>query len=415
MAPALHGFLYSRVPSGESHSIVVLTPFLPWPLASGGQVRQYHLLDVARRRANVTLICDSSGWGTPGERSELAARWPDVTLFPAPDDPAGDIEDPIVRQARNAGRAGLRRLRARFDPRRSEVRGWRHPLVARALAEALASSPDLLQVEFLQAARYVPPGTTSRVVLVAHDVVSRRDRRARRVRGARRYVALGGVRAERHERAALRRAELVITTSEEDAAEALRLGARRVSVVPNGADDALVDIPAGGPADHLLFVGAALHSPNVDAVAWWGKHMADAGGLPPLSVVGAGWDLLPTVAGVRYMGFVPDLRDLLASSIVVAPLRVGGGTKLKIVEAMAAGRPIVATPIAVEGLPVRNGVEALVEQSPDGIARAVRLVLGDGDLRHRLGTAARAAARELLWSNVEKRMDAVYDELLGHR
>jgi polysaccharide biosynthesis protein PslH len=407
--------------AGRRPHVVVLTSFLPWPLASGGQVRQFHLLDAARRRARISLVVDHVGWGTPQQRAELAERWPDVSLWPGPHDPhatsdgdaaPGAASGAAVREVAGL-RLRLRRLRARLDPDRSKLRTWRHPEVERALARALQDSPDLLQVEFVQTARYLPAVTPCPVLLVAHDVVSRRDRRARRVRGVARHVEVGDWRARRHERAALHRADAVVVTSTEDLAAARRLGAVQASIVPNGASDRLLDIAAGGAATRLVFVASAGHEPNLDAVSWWSEAVVPvADGLPPLCVVGAGWEAHAPQRGVEFLGYVDDLAEVLQSAVVVAPLRVGGGTKVKMVEAMVAGRPIAATPVAVEGLPVRDGVEALVTETPAVLAAAVRRLLDDAELRQRLGTAARAAARDLVWSRVAARMDAVYDGLL---
>jgi len=403
--------------AGRRPHIVVLTSFLPWPLASGGQVRQFHLLDAARRRARISLVVDHVGWGTPQQRAELAERWPDVSLWPGPHDPhavsvVDAPSDAAVREVAGL-RLALRRLRARLDPDRSKLRTWRHPEVERALARALQDSPDLLQVEFLQTARYVPAATPCPVLLVAHDVVSRRDRRARRVRGVARHVEVGDWRARRHERAALRRADAVVVTSTEDLAAARRLGAVQASIVPNGASDRLLDVRVGGAARRLVFVASAGHEPNLDAVSWWSEAVVPvADDLPPLRVAGAGWEGHGPQQGVEFLGYVDDLAEVLQSAVVVAPLRVGGGTKVKMVEAMVAGRPIAATPVAVEGLPVRDGVEALVAETPAALATAVRRLLDDAELRQRLGTAARAAARDLVWSRVAARMDAVYDGLL---
>jgi glycosyltransferase involved in cell wall biosynthesis len=250
-------------------------------------------------------------------------------------------------------------------------------------------------------------------MLIAHDVLSRRDPRARRLPGAAAHVHLGDMRARRHEREALRRAEVVVVTGDEDAAAVRALGAGRVEVVPNGADDALAALPLDGPVDRLLFVGWAGHEPNADAVAWWSREVVPAApDLPPLCVAGRGWDHAPRRPGVEYLGYVDELSGLLTTSIVVAPLRVGGGTKLKVAEAMLAGRPIAATPIAVEGLPVRDGIEALVAATPEGLAAAIRRLLGDAELRRSLGERARAAAVGLAWSHVAERMDAVYRGIL---
>jgi glycosyltransferase involved in cell wall biosynthesis len=280
-----------------------------------------------------------------------------------------------------------------------------------ALERVLAEGVDLIQVEQPQMYHYAPPAPRPPLLLVEPDVLIRRDLRARSASGADRYIDLGGRRARRHEREALRSAEMVVVTCEEDRLAAAAAGARQVRVVPNGARPDLLDIPPGG-AERLLFVGWGGHTPNRDALAWWIEEVVPE--LPEgtvLQVAGAGWEGFLDHPGLRFHGFVEDLRRLLAGALVVVPLRVGGGTKLKMIDAMAAGRAIVTTPVGAEGLPLRDGVEALIRDTATGIASAIRLIQDDAHLRQALGSAARDAVQPLLWPRIAKRMGDVYAEM----
>ena len=293
------------------------------------------------------------------------------------------------------------------------VRHYPNPATAAAIHEALADGADLIQVEYVQMAAYVPPQPRPKVVLVAYDVLARRAHRARQVAGAGRHVELGDWRARRHEAAAFRAADVVVVTGEHERPAAVAAGARVVRVIPNGADDRLIQIPAGGGPDKLVFVGWGGHTPNRDALSWWVEAVAplireDV----VLTVAGDGWDDVAPDPRVRMFGYCSNISSLLTDAIAVLPLRVGGGVKLKTVEAMAAGRPIIATPVAVEGLPVRDGIEALVRDTPQGIASAVGELRGDSELRRRLGEAARQAARPFLWSRVVRQMDELYAEVV---
>ena len=389
--------------------IVVLTSLLPWPLSSGGQARQFHLLDGVRAEHEITLVVESHGAGTRAAYDQLAALWPGVRIMSSPVD--GDTPAP-AEPALAAWRALARDARERLDPNRSLVLRYPDPPTALALLQALDGGADVLHVELTQMFRYVPPAPRPPVVLVAEDVLSRRDARAGRVPGAARHVELTDRRARRHEAAAFRSADMVVVTGEPDAVAARAMGARAVRVVPNGAPDSLTEVPAGGAADRLVFVGWGGHSPNRDALDWWSSSIAPL--LPPgtvLDVAGSGWEGASPSPAVRMLGFVDSLPGLLRDAVLVAPLRVGGGTKLKVVEAMAAGRPIIATPVAVEGLPVRDGVEALVRDTPEGIVAAIATLRGDPDMRLRLGSAAREASHPLLWSAVQRQMASVYRDV----
>lgn len=385
---------------------------LPWPLQSGGQVRQFQLIGAARSEHQVTVIVEEYGAGTPAERQQLAQLWPDVRFIPASGSTVdgGNLASP--ESVPSGWRQSLRSLREQFDPSRSIVRGYRYPSTLNAVQAVIDEGVDLIEVEYVQMFRYLPPEPPCPVVLVALDVLGRRDRRARGIAGVDRHVALGDRRAQLHERSALRRADAVVVTGEEDARAAREAGAVDVRLVPNGADDTFLDVPEGGGLQRLLFVGWAGHSPNRDAVDWWLRDIApQVDGDPVLEVAGSGWEDFGRHESLRMLGYVEDLRPLLSDALVVAPLRVGGGTKVKMVEAMAAARPIVGTTIAAEGLPMRDGVECLVRDTPEGFAAAIREIRQSPDLSRRLGKAARDAVRPLLWSAIKKQMAELYTDL----
>ncbi len=173
-----------------------------------------------------------------------------------------------------------------------------------------------------------------------------------------------------------------------------------VDVVPNGVDGAhFGDLPiAGGEPDTLLFTGTMSYPPNAEAVSWFVREV-----LPlvcarrpdvRLSVVGRGAP--PAVArlaedpAIEVLGWVDDLRPRLSGTAVsIAPIRSGSGTNLKVVEALAAGRPLVATPLAAAGIDVRPGTDLLVAGDPDEFARAVVRLLEDRELAERLAASGR--------------------------
>lgn len=186
-------------------------------------------------------------------------------------------------------------------------------------------------------------------------------------------------------------ATAVFAASAVDAASlATRAGLDTVGVVPN-AVEVPNEVPPAPGAGRLLFVGNLTYTPNVAAAMLLADEILPAvrerhpGAT--LDVVGPHDARLARVAevpGVRLTGRVPDVRPYYAGAdVVVAPLRHGAGTRIKILEAFAYQRPVVATPAAVAGLDVEPGQEVLVAEGADGLADAV------GDL---LGDAARVAA-----------------------
>ena len=172
-------------------------------------------------------------------------------------------------------------------------------------------------------------------------------------------------------------------------------------VVPNGTD-LPGDVPPRPAAGSVLFVGALDYPPNVEAVRWWVSEIAPRlpTWVPALTVVGRGVPAAP-LPGVNLVGEVPDVRPFLEqASVVVAPLLRGGGSRLKILEAMAYRRPVVATSKGAEGLPVRSGRDILIADSAEDFATGVLRVRQNPELAASLVTSATEVARAHDWSVV---------------
>lgn len=324
--------------------------------------------------------------------SAVSARLPVDVVVVGPSSYEDEVPARSVR--RFAGRAGLA---ARFV---ASSRGW--PVtVARAwdpaAAQHVARLGGVVVCDFVQSAAYRPD--VGPYVLSLHnlerDVVAPLPGLSPRAVESR----IDAGRRERFERALLAdpRAR-VVTVSARDA-EAAPHGAL---VVPNGAD--LVAAPSAPPADGpLVFVGACDYPPNADAVAFWASSVWPLLADPrPLHVAGRHPDALGALAehpGVRVVGEVEDTAPVLAAaSLVVVPLRLGGGTRIKVLEALAHGRPVVSTPKGVEGLPLGEADGVLV-----GATAAALAALIDGLAPARLaalGAAARHAAEAYDWQRV---------------
>lgn len=204
------------------------------------------------------------------------------------------------------------------------------------------------------------------------------------------------------ERRAARRADSVWAVSPHDKTWFEAGGAVTV-LAPNG-----VSLPATvpGPADQptVAFVGSLAGSFNRQGLEWllrevWPAVRHDVPAAE-LLIAGAGSEAF-TGDGVRPLGFVADLRDVYAQTrVAVVPIRAGGGTRLKQLEAMAWGLPVVATPVGAEGLallqPGRDFVEA---DDPRAFASHLVELLTQPDLARRLGNAARVAARQYEWES----------------
>jgi glycosyltransferase involved in cell wall biosynthesis len=206
----------------------------------------------------------------------------------------------------------------------------------------------------------------------------------------------------RFEKQAVRRFDLVLAVSETDRDTLQRLyGPLRgpVAVVPTGVDTAyFAPVPSAERPAHLVFTGSMDWLPNEDGVLFFAREILPRirQRIPDVTVSIVGRDPTPAVVrlaagrGIEVTGRVEDVRPYMAAGAVyVVPLRVGGGTRLKIFEAMSMGRPVVSTTVGAEGLPVRHGEHVLIADEPQAFADRVVQLLGDAAARHQLGQRAR--------------------------
>jgi len=256
-------------------------------------------------------------------------------------------------------------------------------------------------------------------ILVLHDDDTRRYLRiARQVRDPRRKSVrlAAALKYRRFQPQAIREADRVWCVS---AAELERLGGTsgKFVLVPNGATADFFDVPVGTSDGRRIvtFVGPATYDANRRAVDHFVRdiwplvreRVRDA----ELRLVGKGWEETahPTTA-VSDRGWVEDLpAEVGQSDVVVAPLLDGGGTKIKVIEAMAAARPVVATSVAVEGIPASSGLR--VAGDAGGFAKDVARFLSDSNLAREAGQANRSAVAGLEWSEIWRRAIADIERL----
>lgn len=229
-------------------------------------------------------------------------------------------------------------------------------------------------------------------------------------------------RAKAFEVAALRRAALTLVPSEPDRrillAELPDL-MDRIEVLPNCVDLELISrSPEPPDTNDVLFLGNYNYIPNREAAVYVSHELAPR--LPEARFLLVGKDP-PREAqmgeNVVALGYQGDLQGVLdAASVCIAPLARGSGTRLKILTYLAAGKAVVATTKACEGLDVRDGVHLLILDDPEGFALAIREVLADPDLRNRLGTRGRALIESTYdWRVHVDRMERLFQAVLKDR
>lgn len=220
----------------------------------------------------------------------------------------------------------------------------------------------------------------------------------------------------RVQRWALNNAELVLVASEIDRR---RFGTRsQVAVVPNGFD--LAHAATVGPAERhqacrIAFWGQMSYGPNGDGAKWLVQRVVPElrrlGVSAVVMIVGRGGPQLglPPESGVEVVGFVDDLTSVLREvDVAMVPLRMGMGTRIKILEAWANGIPVVSTTVGAYGLEAQHGDDLMIGDDPSTFAMAVRSVLSDRALAARLASNGRRRVQDLTWDrSAESLRDAL--------
>jgi polysaccharide biosynthesis protein PslH len=342
------------------------------------------------------------------------AQFGEVTLcaFAGPDEDVESLRREGVRVRAVPVRRGIRQLLGGLVAGRSltAARFWDERL-AHQVAEAVAEGQcDVLVLEHVQSTMYAPAGDQAQVrVIDMHNIESAlAERVGRSQRGPRRWIWALEVRLLRRLERSLRSDDVVAVVSRGDREALARfLPAREIVVSPNGwSSPEPLDAPTGPPT--VNFVALLSWTPNVAAATWFAEqvwpHVARELPEARLQLVGRNPSErvrdLAQDPSVCVSGTVPDITPWYASSSVcVAPLLAGGGSRLKILEALALGRPVVATRIGVEGLEDLIGRGVIVADDPIAMAAEVVALLKDPARTRALGLAgARAVATSHTWS-----------------
>ncbi|MCC6178590.1 MAG: glycosyltransferase [Chloroflexi bacterium] len=392
--------------------ILFLTPRVPYPLDGGTNLRNFRLLQSAALEHEVHLLSflDRPLGTTDFEVVEQVCRR--VELRPAP---------PHRR---------LQRLERTVSSPLPDMafRRWSRGYVDILETMLRDERYDLVQAEGIEMARYLPLSRGVHRIFSEHNVEYLLQERAYRVDRAhpRRwplaaYSLLQARRLARFEQAACRLADAVLTVSENDARSLRGLEPRgRYAVVPNAIDPDAYPRRAGWPdRPTLLLTGTFDYRPNTDAVRWLLDTILPAVHVerPDTRVFVAGRAPSPDVVArgqhdprIVVTGGVPSLDAYWRrATVYVLPMRGGGGTRFKVLEAMAAGLPIVSTRLGMEGIAAIDGVHYLAADDAPTFAAAVLRLLDDAPLRERIAEAASALVREQYdWRVVAPRLLDVY-------
>lgn len=302
------------------------------------------------------------------------------------------------------------------------VSRYRSPGMRRKIEELLAKEKfDRMVCDFLFPAPNIPD--LSRCVLFQHNVEAMIWKRHYETATNPFWRVLFRAQSRRmlaYEGAVCRSVASVIAVSEKDAQTMRELyGITRVDHVPTGVDFGYFTPSDVKTAADLVFVGSMDWMPNVEGITWFlnevlplvrrGKpdcSVAIVGRTPPASLSA----LAGSMQGVEVTGTVPDIRPYLwGSRVSVVPLRIGGGTRLKIFESMAAKVPVVSTTIGAEGLPVNSSRDIFIADTPEEFSRSCLDLLGNEPLRKQMAQSAwDLVSANFSWERASRR----FEELL---
>lgn len=280
------------------------------------------------------------------------------------------------------------------------------------IASELAQRPDVALFDFVHAAVWAPANLAVPSVMFTHNVEAEIFARHAQVSTDPLRRALWRSqhrKMQRFERATLQRFDTVIAVSARDAEQFRHdyaVGSdNHIATIGTGVDLDFLSHSAPAATPHVIFSGSMDWLANIDAIEFfldsvWPRiaaavpaaRMTVVGRAPPAHLVERARS---RAANWTFTGYVDDIRPHIRSAAVyVIPLRVGGGTRLKVFEAMALGCPVVSTAIGVEGLPLQAGTHYLLADQAEHMAGEIVALLGDAPRRERLSAAARAYVAE---------------------
>ncbi len=373
------------------------------PVDTGGKIRSFNILKRLGRDHELTLISYYGGRRDAEYETALPQHFPQShILCTGVADAQGfrGVLDYLYRLPRLAPYS---------------ISKFTHPAVREMVASQLSSGRfDVAICDFLHPTMNFPAKLPIPCLLFQHNVESALWQRmatteTNPLRKA--SYALEAARMSRYEQRALGRFHHIIAVSENDRQQMLEMDPSvEITVVPTGVDIEQFQVapPSSAAPPRIVFTGSMDWEPNIDAVEYfceqiWPRVLAEFPdaifqivGRHPFEKV-----LRLASKSVQVTGTVPSVTDYLRdATVVVVPLRIGGGTRLKIYEAMAMGKALVSTSIGAEGLTFQNARDLLLADEASSFAEAILLFLRDAQVRRRFEQAAVQQAAQFDWSVV---------------
>lgn len=390
-------------------NILMLTPYLPYPLLSGGQIRTYNLLKQLSRKHEVTLFALVKDWSETEHSAELEKYCSSVRVFKRSNKPF--TLSNIIQTAFSSYPFLV-------------IRNHVPEVITAVQTELQRKQYDLIHAETFYMMPHIPP-TTIPTILVEQTIeyVGYESYAQKAPKVLRGLLNIDIAKIRKWETHYWRACDTLIVMSEEDKAYIARQinNNTKIEVVANGVDTKwFAEKKHTKPSrPTILCVGTFKWLPNVEAVWFlvkeiWPKikqqiptaRLWIVGNAPAPDVLA----LEHSDASITVTGTIPDIRDAFTQSdLLIAPVLSGKGTRYKVLEALASGTPVVATETAVEGLALKNGTHVLAANAADDIARLVVELLNSKSKREKLAEQGRAFVKKHYdWSLISQKLDAIY-------
>jgi sugar transferase (PEP-CTERM/EpsH1 system associated) len=405
-------------------NVLFLSQIVPYPPHGGVLQRGFNLLRELGRRGRIHLLAfvHPDVLPTPQAREESRRR---LLEFCA------TVEYfelwPKISRAHFVGALGA----ALWSDDPFSVIAHRSPAFRDRVADYVrSSSVDLIHVDTVALAPFVPAANSVPTVLTHHNIESLLMARRASVeprRAAKWYLQREAAKLRAYEGAVSPAFDLNVVMSRQDEGALLEIApGLRTAVVPNGVDVDYFSPDRSAETPALIYVGGMNMFANRDAVLYFlkeiwprittehlGVRFYAVGQDPPRELTA----LAAADPRIEVTGYVDDIRPFVRKAAVyVVPLRVGGGTRLKVLDAMACGKAIVSTSIGCEGIDVRAGEQLVIADSPDLFARTTLQLLGSADRRIALGESARRfVVGGYSWRSIADRLVDAYDSTLTAR
>ncbi len=403
-------------------NVLFLTPSLPHPATQGADIRNWGIISSISKHHRISLVTFANQSGAISKTLSKCCSTIKVTKTPE----RNILQRMSTMLLSNKPDMAVRLYSAEYSMKLQDI----------LTNETL----DLIQIEGLEMAAYLTQildhyrNKTSRpnIIYDAHNAETVIQRRAIRAdisvpkRWITAFYSMVQLRRIREfELKTCSNSDAVICVSHEDCAALKKLFPRlNPTVLPNGiflSDYLETTQHANITPPALVFSGKMDYRPNIDAAVWFGKevfpliqNMHDdakfliVGQSPTRQVLN-----LAERPGITVTGDVDDIRPYIAAATVcVVPLRMGGGTRFKILEAMALSKPIVSTTIGAEGFPVTDGKEILIADTPKDLVRAIDSLLCRGDNRVLLGKAGHTfVSNNYRWEAIIPIVEKLYNRI----